>query len=233
MRQMHYSLLPSGYEPKSQNHYALLRTAHASPSSGICSPSRLGLKTKTPHTHKKDRLTTLFYDSALSLLVHTLVEGIEQQLKNWFSDRDNVVVAGIGNSLRGDDYAGLKIAENLQTKVSNNVCVIDCETVPENYLIDIQNFHPTHILLIDAALIGTQPGETKLVKATTIAGNSTFSSHGLPLRLFCEYITKLLPDVKISLLLIEPANMDFGYELSPQVQITVDMLTEVLQSLLT
>jgi len=230
---MRHSLLPTRYEPKSQSHYALLRPAHASTSSGICSPSRLGLKTKTTHTHKKDQLTTLFYDCSLSLSVHTLVDDIEQQLKDWFSDRDKVVIAGIGNPIRGDDYAGLKIAENLQTKVSNNVCVLECETVPENYLLDIQNFHPTHILLIDAALIDAQPGETKLVKATTIAGVSTFSSHGLPLRLFCEYITKLLPDVKISLLLIEPTNMDFGCELSPKVQTTVDMLTEILQRLLT
>jgi hydrogenase 3 maturation protease len=233
LRQMRHSLLPSRYEPKSKSHYALLRPTYASTSSRICSPSRLGLKTKTTHTDKKDLLTTLFYDSSLSILVDTLVEGIEQQLKDWFSDRDKVVVAGIGNPIRGDDYAGLKIAENLQNKVSSNVCVLECETVPENYLVDIEQFHPTHILLIDVALIGIQPGETKLVKATTIDEVSTFSSHGLSLRLFCEYITKLLPDVQISLLLIEPTNMDFGYELSPKVQTTVDKLTEILQSLLT
>jgi hydrogenase 3 maturation protease len=165
--------------------------------------------------------------------VHTLTDGIEQQLKNWFSDVDKVVVAGIGNPIRGDDYAGLKIAENLQNKVSSNVCVLECETVPENYLLDIEIFHPTHILLIDAAILGIQPGETKLVEATAIVGFSIFSSHGLPLRVFCECITKLIPNVKVSLLLIEPLNMEFGYELSPEVQTAVDKLTAVLLGLLT
>jgi hydrogenase 3 maturation protease len=164
--------------------------------------------------------------------VYTLVDDIEQQLKDWFSYMNKVVVAGIGNPIRGDDGAGLKIAENIQNKVSSNVCVLECETVPENYLLDIEKFHPTHILLIDAALLGIQHGETKLVKATTITRVSAFLSHSLPLQIFCEYITKLIPDVKVSLLLIEPTNMDFGYALSPEVQTTVDKLTKILLGLL-
>jgi len=165
--------------------------------------------------------------------VHTVVDDIEQQLKEWFSDMSKAVVAGIGNPIRGDDCAGIKIAENLKNKVSNKVCVIDCETVPENYLIDIENFHPTHILLIDAAILGLQPGETRLVKAQTFAGVYAFSSHSLLLRIFCDYLTQLIPNVKISLLLIEPKHMEFGYKLSPEVQIAIDKLTATLLSLLT
>ena len=39
---------------------------------------------------------------------------IERELENWFADAKKVVVAGIGNPIRSDDYAGLKIVEKLK-----------------------------------------------------------------------------------------------------------------------
>ncbi|MDR1992855.1 MAG: hydrogenase 3 maturation endopeptidase HyCI [Nitrososphaerota archaeon] len=160
-----------------------------------------------------------------------MIDDIELALKNWFSNVDRTIIAGIGNPIRGDDYAGLKIAECLQGKVSNNVCVIECETVPESYLLDIENFHPTHVLLVDAAVLGIPPGKTRLVDVSAIAWFSAFSSHVLPLRVFCEYIIKMT-GAKVALLLIEPKNMEFGGPLSPEVKTAVDKLTGILMDLL-
>jgi hydrogenase 3 maturation protease len=163
--------------------------------------------------------------------VYVLVNDVAQELKDWFSDGGHVVVAGIGNPIRGDDSAGLKIAESLQGKVSSSVCVLECETVPESYLLDIENFHPTHVLLVDVAILGAPPGETRLAVASAFEGFSAFSSHVLPLRLFCEYVLKVT-DAKVALLLIEPKSMEFGASLSPEVQMAVDKLTGILLGLL-
>jgi len=62
---------------------------------------------------------------------------IERELENWFADAKKVVVAGIGNPIRSDDYAGLKIVEKLKGKLPETVCLLECETVPESYLLDI------------------------------------------------------------------------------------------------
>jgi len=159
--------------------------------------------------------------------VGVLVDAIEQDLKTWFVDAKNIVVAGIGNPIRQDDYVGLKIVEGLQGKVAATVCLLECETVPESYLQDIEQFKPTHVLLIDAAFLGLKPGESCLLGPEKIVDYSAISTHALPLRIFCEYIKKAT-DAKIGLLLVEPKSMEFGEGLSIEVQGTAERLTRVL-----
>jgi hydrogenase maturation protease len=86
-----------------------------------------------------------------------------QDLKNWLNGAKKTVIAGIGNPIREDDFVGVKIVQNLQDRVSKKVFLIECETVPENFVQQIIDFGPTHILLIDAAIHGLIPGEWKLV----------------------------------------------------------------------
>ena len=142
---------------------------------------------------------------------------VEQDLKNWFADAKKIVVAGIGNPIRSDDYVGLKIVENLRGKVPETVCLLECETVPENYLLEIEKFKPTHVLLVDAAFLELKPGEASLVDAERMMDYSAISTHALPLKIFCEHLKKAT-DAKIGLLLIEPKNMEFGEGLSVEVE---------------
>lgn len=158
-------------------------------------------------------------------------EKIEQTLQNWFAGSKRIVIAGIGNPIRSDDYVGLKIVENLQGKVCGNVCLIECETVPESYLLEIEKFDPSHVLLIDAAILGCKPGEANLAEIDEVPAFSAVSSHVMPLRLFCEHIKKVT-SAKISLLLIEPKSIEFEESLSIEVQTTANNLTKILVSLL-
>lgn len=156
---------------------------------------------------------------------------VEKDLKDWFEGKKRVVVVGVGNPIRQDDNVGLKIIESLQGKVPADVCLLECEMVPEGYLLDIEEFKPSHVLLIDAAVLGCKPGEASLVKLNEVAAFSAVSSHMLPLRLFCEYVEKST-GAKIRLLLVEPKTMDFGEELSPELKVAAEKLTQVLVSLL-
>ena len=160
-----------------------------------------------------------------------MADAIEKELENWFVGAKKVVVAGIGNPIRSDDYVGLKIVESLQGKVPENVCLLECETVPESYLLDIEKFNPTHVLLIDAAFLGLKPGEARLVDTEKIVDYSAISTHMLPLRIFCEYV-KEATGAKIGLLLVEPKCMEFGEGLSVEVEAAAESLTKILQSLL-
>ncbi len=156
---------------------------------------------------------------------------IKITLKNWFADRKNVVIAGIGNPIRTDDYLGLKIIEKLKDKLPETVCLIEAETVPESYLLDIEQFTPTHVLLIDAAFLGLNPGQVRLLDPEEIANYSAITTHLLPLHIFCDYI-KQETGAKIALLLVEPKSIEFGEGLTSELQEAVDRLTEVLLSLL-
>jgi len=162
----------------------------------------------------------------------TLQEGeIEHTLRKWFSKAKKVVLAGIGNPLRKDDFVGVKIVKDLENKVSRNIFLIECETVPESFIESIAEFEPTHILLIDASLLSLEHGSVRFIEANQMSSQTPVLTHALPLQLFCEYLTKMT-HAKIALLAIQPKNTDFGEGLTPEVEKTAEYLTNLLLKIL-
>jgi hydrogenase 3 maturation protease len=160
-----------------------------------------------------------------------VADRIQKDLANWFVDAKKIVLAGIGNPIRTDDYVGLHIVEQLRGKLPEKVCLLETETVPESYMLDIEEFHPSHVLLIDAAFLGLEPGEAKLIDPANIDNFSAVTTHLLPLRIFCEYIKKST-GAKLASLLIEPKSMEFGEGLTEEVQAAAERLTKILINLL-
>lgn len=156
---------------------------------------------------------------------------LQKELKKWLTDHRKVVVAGIGNPIRTDDFVGVKIVQNLQGKVSKKVRLIECETVPESFIQEIVEFNPSHVLLIDAAMLGLQPGGARLVFPEQMADFPAITTHVLPLRVFCEYVTQETK-AKIALLLIEPGSTEFGEGLTPSVEGVAEKISETLLRLL-
>jgi hydrogenase 3 maturation protease len=156
---------------------------------------------------------------------------IEQTLRKWLLDAKRVVLAGIGNSLRKDDFVGVKIVKYLEKRVSQNVFLIECETVPESFIEPIVEFEPTHVLLIDASLLNLEPGSVRFVETNQMPTQTPILTHALPLQLFCEYLTKMT-HAKIALLAIQPKDTDFGERLTPEVKKTAEHLTNLLLRIL-
>jgi len=155
---------------------------------------------------------------------------IQEKLKKWLTNAERVVVAGIGNPIRTDDFVGVKIIQNLQGKVPEKVYLIECETVPESFLEPIIEFNPSHVLLVDAAFLGLKPGAMRLIDPQRVADFPAVTTHMLPLRVFCEYVAKMT-GAKIALLLIEPKDTKFGEGLTPEVQETAKKITKTLLEL--
>jgi hydrogenase 3 maturation protease len=156
---------------------------------------------------------------------------IHDALENWFADAERVVVAGIGNPIRRDDFVGVKIVQDLEERVSDKVSLLECETVPESFMQEIVDIKPSHVLLIDAAILGLKPGEIRLIYPEQVSDFPAITTHVLPLRIFCEYIAKMIK-TKIALLLIEPENTDFGEGLTPITQDVAKKVVTVLRKLL-
>lgn len=152
---------------------------------------------------------------------------IYDQLKNWSNNATRVVIAGIGNPIRSDDFVGTKIVQQLQNKLSKNVYLIECETVPENYLLEIETFNPSHILLIDAAMLNIAPGETRLIFPEQLEEFSTFTTHALPLQMFINYLKKIT-NSKTALLLIQPKNVELGETITPELKKAADQIETLL-----
>jgi hydrogenase 3 maturation protease len=155
----------------------------------------------------------------------------QKELGKWFSKAERVAVAGVGNPIRMDDFVGVKVVQDLQGRVSEKVYLIECETVPENFMPQIIDFSPTHVLLVDAALLGSKPGGYRLVEPERLTMYPAFSTHMLPLRIFCEHI-RGTTQAKIALLLVEPEKSDFGEGLTPSVQASVKEIVQTLLELL-
>ncbi len=158
------------------------------------------------------------------------MQAIERSLRTWLSDARRVVVAGVGSPLRKDDFVGVKIVRSLRDKVSKSVYLVECETVPESFIEPISEFKPTHVLIIDATLLNLKPGSLKLIEPNKIAG-IPISTHALPLRIFCEYLTRTT-GAKVALLAIQPKETDFGEGLTKELKRTAKDLTRLLLKIL-
>ena len=156
---------------------------------------------------------------------------IEKELTVWLSNAEKVVVAGIGNPIRMDDFVGTKIVQDLQGKVSEKVYLIECETVPENFIQKIIDFEPTHVLLIDAAILGLEPGDLRLIKPEQLTTFPAYSTHAFPLKIFCGYVATTTK-AKIALLLIEPKKADFGEGLTSEVDVSAQKIVDVFLTVL-
>ncbi len=155
----------------------------------------------------------------------------EQNLKAWLRGAKSIVIAGIGNEIRHDDFVGVKVVRELQGKVPKNVHLIECETVPESFMDEIIELHPTHVLLIDAALLGLKPGAVRLYDIEKVTNVPAISTHTLPMRIFCEYIKKLTNST-LALLLIQPKDTDFGEGLSLAVSSVAMQIVKTIMSIL-
>ncbi|HUJ25785.1 MAG TPA: hydrogenase 3 maturation endopeptidase HyCI [Myxococcales bacterium] len=137
-----------------------------------------------------------------------------------FPPAARVAVLGVGSALRGDDGAGLGVARRLQAgraRVrSGRLAAFIGHTAPENLTGEIARFRPTHLVLVDAADLGREPGAVELVPRERIAGAS-FSTHALPLPLLIGYLERATGCRSI-VVGIQPAQLGLMRRLSPEVQ---------------
>jgi hydrogenase 3 maturation protease len=146
-----------------------------------------------------------------------LAQDLQIKLLSWLRDARKIVVIGVGNELRGDDSVGVRVARNLKAVLdSSKVSIIETGTVPENYLGTIERLNPSHVLVIDAADTGLEPGSVVLSELSEAHG-LTVSTHHLPLSVFAEYL-KRVTGAKTALLAIQPGNVEFKTSLTVRVR---------------
>jgi hydrogenase 3 maturation protease len=150
----------------------------------------------------------------------------KQDLEEFLKKRDKLVILGIGNQLRGDDFSGSLVARKLNQILENEqITIIDGETVPENFTGQIKKENPSHIILIDAADMGKTPGYVKLIKKDEIA-QYNISTHAMPLSFLIKYL-KHTTDARIILIGIQPKEMRLEEKVSHQVYQSISFLIEL------
>jgi hydrogenase 3 maturation protease len=142
---------------------------------------------------------------------------LREELADFLGDGDRrVAVMGIGSSIRGDDAVGLLVVEELQRFGLRNILLVSAETVPESFTGKIRDFEPTHVLMVDAADFGGDPGDAKMIPKAAIGG-STISTHSMPLSVLIDFIEKTT-ESRVALLGVQPKEMELGSEVTPDVR---------------
>jgi len=155
---------------------------------------------------------------------------LREDLEAWLKGARRIAVVGIGNPLRGDDAVGLEIVKRMKGKVSENVLLVEGETVPENYVKEVVEFDPSHVLMIDATMLNKSPGCVQFVGAEALGGIPV-STHQLPLSLFSSFLSALT-ETKVGLLGVQPGRAGLEERLSKEVGRTVNHVVEFLPELL-
>lgn len=158
---------------------------------------------------------------------NTWRERLKQSLKTR-RPSDRIAIVGIGNELNGDDAAGVLVVRALRGSLSGRetVLLIDAGAVPENFTGSLRRFAPGLVLLVDAADMGTKPGEIAFVHWQDAEGFSA-STHTLPISVFGEYLSNEF-GCEVMLLGIQPAHLDFDRPLSAPVRAAVNVVAEEL-----
>ncbi len=134
------------------------------------------------------------------------------------------VLMGIGNELRGDDAIGLYVARRFRREGWK---VIVAGQVPEDFTSEIKRIRPGLLVIVDAALMGLEPGDIRRIPPEKIPGVS-FSTHGMPLSFLISYLREYVGETII--IGIQPLSMEFGAEMSDVVREAGDSLLRILSA---
>ncbi|MFQ6094919.1 MAG: hydrogenase 3 maturation endopeptidase HyCI [Candidatus Bathyarchaeia archaeon] len=148
--------------------------------------------------------------------LHGGYEDVKRGLRTWLRGAEKVVILGVGSPLRRDDHIGVEVVRDLRDKVPEEVHLIECETVPENFIEPIVSLKASHLLIVDAALLNRTAGSVMLVGPDKIGGIAV-STHALPLSILCDYISRET-GAKCALLAIQPKDTGFGEDLTDELK---------------
>lgn len=156
----------------------------------------------------------------------------ESELSEFLADFKKLIVLGVGNELKTDDGVGPFIinrllAENIE---KDSLLFIDAQTVPENFTGKIRKENPTHVIIVDACLMGCQPGEIKIVDKDDFASIG-ISTHSMSLSYFVKYLEKDT-DFNVIFIGIEPETMDWGDNPTENVEKTAYEFIEILKGII-
>jgi hydrogenase 3 maturation protease len=142
--------------------------------------------------------------------------------------KEKIVFIGLGNTLRGDDAAGLILLKKIeQLSAFKNSHFISAGANPENYLQKILEINAEVVIFLDTAQMGLAPGTIAFVDSKSLAKNN-FSTHTYSIAMVEEYLT-MQQNLDFIYLGIEPVDTRINRPLSPAVRRGIDQLIGDIQ----
>jgi hydrogenase 3 maturation protease len=155
---------------------------------------------------------------------------LQQLLTTRLQKASSVALLCVGAELREDDGVGMRIGRILDEPGAGHprLGVHFGSSAPENCTGPIRSQAPSHLIIIDAAHLGLEPGSVALLERDDITGVS-FCTHALPLNVIVDFIAASNPQLQDVLLIgIQPQSMGFDEPLTPVIEATAQSLAQML-----
>ncbi len=128
--------------------------------------------------------------------------------------------------MRSDDGVGCEVARELAKRNLPALEVIEAGTVPEDYLNKIIELTPEKIIIVDAADIGSAPGDFKVI-ADEELNSFSFHTHALSPVLLIQYLKAHL-NADIYFVAVQPFSTALGEGLSPELRKRLKEIVEFI-----
>jgi hydrogenase maturation protease len=144
----------------------------------------------------------------------------------------DIVIAGCGNLLRGDDAAGPMLIRKIwEIGCPPTVRLVDGGTAGMD--VAFQMAGASHVVIVDACTSGSAPGEIfeipgEDVEAPPLAGMNLHAFRWDNAIAFARWLLKDRYPKKVTVILIEAQSLDHGAPLSPAVERSVDAVARDL-----
>ena len=110
---------------------------------------------------------------------------MKEILLNKLKDCKKLVIMGIGNELKGDDAIGIYVVKKLMRYFNKegelinikNLYLINAGTVPDFFTDILKEINPTHILIVDCAVMGKEAGAIEIKKEDIIEALKLFKEN--------------------------------------------------------
>lgn len=156
----------------------------------------------------------------------------ESQLRNFLEGFEKLIVLGVGNELKCDDGVGPYIIKKLKEGIvedKDRLLFIDAQTVPENFTGKIRKETPTHLIIVDACLMGGEAGDMKVVDENDFTSIG-ISTHSMSLSFFVKYLQQDC-DFRIIFVGIEPESMDYADNPTVKVEEAANEFINILKGI--
>ena len=143
--------------------------------------------------------------------------------------KKKIVIMGVGNIIRGDDAAGVIIAENLKKKIKReDIKIINAEETPENWVGKIEEISPETLIIIDVVDFNSFPGDVKIFSIDEIK-ETTFTTHNFS---FPFLFGNLKEKTEILIIGIQPDKINIKEGVSEKVKEGMRKAEEIIESIL-
>ncbi len=127
---------------------------------------------------------------------------------------ERIVFLGIGEVRMSDDGVGPYIISELLNKQNDKILFINAKIDPMARMDEINNFSPSHLVVIDTCSLNKEPGTVSIIEREKMMNLVPISSHTVPIHIIIDLILENLPELDVFMLGIVPENLDGIYDLN-------------------